>query len=186
MVSKTQIANFSLSKLGQPAVANIDTDSVKAARIMSLFWDKVRGALLTENTWRFSIKRIGLAPDVDAPSWGYSYSYTVPSDFRKLIRVKDNIDYDLEGDKILTNDSGTLYISYIADITDPTVFPSTFVEVLSSRLAYEACEELTQSNTKKDMLLREYDYLIKIAKNVDISNDPIEDLEEDDWVIRRY
>jgi hypothetical protein len=185
MASKTTIANRALSKLGQPRVSNIDTTDTKPARIINGMWDVVRDAVLQAYPWNFAIKRTSLAPDAVAPSWGWTYAFTPPADFLQLDQVRYNPDYEFEGGKILTDEGATLYIKYIAQITTTGNYSPVFVEALATRLAWEAAEEVTQSNTKKTDLLRAYDLILKDAYHVDAKENPIEDLEEDDWVIAR-
>lgn len=187
MSSKTQIANRALSKLGQPRVSNIDTTNTKAARIISSMWDSVRDDVLQAYPWSFAVKRASLAPDgVNADEWDeWSYSYTTPADFLSLYDIKDDPAYSFEGGKILTDEGSTLYIRYIAQITNTGQYSPVFNNALSTRLAYEACEEVTQSNTKKEALLREYQIVLGNAYLTDAVQNPIVTLEDDDWVTDR-
>ena len=199
MASKTQIANRALSKLGQPRVSNIETTDTKPARIISGMYDSVRDALLSSYPWNFAVKRTTLAPDAVAPSWGWTNAYTPPADFLSIYRVKFNstsgvtvgkLDttgppYEFEGGKILTDYGTTLFLQYIAKITNTGEYSATFNEAFSSLMAYEAAEEITQSNTKKEAALRDFNIAIDTAARVDSKENPIEDLEDDEWVLAR-
>lgn len=185
MASKTQIGNRALSKLGQPRVSNIDTTDTKAARTIAEMFDQVRDALLESYPWKFAIKRTSLAPDGTSPSWGWTYSYTPPSDFLSIYRIRYTPDYEFEGGKILTDEGATLYLQYISKITETGLFTPTFSEALASNLAVEAVEAITQSNTKKTLLERDFSTIIDNAFRTDAINNPIERLEEDAWVISR-
>lgn len=185
MASKTEISNRALSKLGQPRVSNIDTTDTKPARTISGMWDVVRDAVLSSYPWNFAIKRTSLAPDGTAPSWGWTYAYTMPADFLTLHRIRYNPAYEFEGKKILTDEGSTIYIQYIAQITATGDYSPTFVEALATRLAFEACEEITQSNSKKADLAKMYSAILNNAYHVDSKENPIEDLEDDDWVTAR-
>lgn len=186
MASKTQIANRALSKLGQPRVSNIDTTDTKAARVISGMWESVRDAMLQSYPWNFSIRRSVIAADAAAPAYEWDRQFTLPTDYLQILSVYDDPDYRMEGGKILTNADAPLKIRYIARIEETSEYPSLFNEAFSSLLAYEACEEITQSNTKKDILFNEYRMMVAKAYQSDAIEDPVVDTDDDDWVLVRY
>lgn len=185
MASKTTIANITLSKIGQPRVANIETENIKAARVVNNAWDIIRDAVLRAYPWNFALKRVSLAPDAEAPSWQYTYAYTMPADFLALDLIQYNPDYSFEDNKIITNEGPTLYIRYIARIENTESWSADFNEAFATKLASVASEEITQSNTKKDALANAYENLIRVAYRTDAKENPIATLEEDAWVIAR-
>lgn len=185
MASKTDIANRALSKLGETRVSNVDTDNTKKAKVIRYMYDSVRDAMLTAYPWNFAIARTQLAKDASAPSWGYRNRYTKPSDFLALLEIQNNPDYRLEGEYILTNSGSPLYIRYIKRIQDSGLLDPIFVEAFATRLAYEGCEEITQSNTKKQILFQEFRDIINQAYASDAIQDPPQLLQEDSWIISR-
>lgn len=185
MTSKTQIANRALSKLGEPRISNIDTVDTKAANTMRFMYDEVRDALLTSYPWNFAMKRVQLAKDATAPSWGYSNRFRVPSDFLSLYKIKNDPDYRIERKYILTDEGAPLKILYIARIENSGEFDPLFVEAFASRLAYEGCEQITQSNTKKQLLGQEFREMIKEAYASDAIQDPPQRIQDDTWLLAR-
>lgn len=185
MASKTDIANRALSKLGSSRVSNVDTDNNTPAKTISYMWDSVRDAMLTAFPWNFAIKRVQIAADATAPSWGYNNSYTLPSDFLALIEIKDMPDYRIEGGKILTNQRAPLYIKYIYRVEETGLYDSLFNEALATRLAYEACEQITQSNTKKQILAQEFRERISEAYASDSIQDLPVERPDDTWLLAR-
>ena len=107
------IINRALIKLGQPTISS--TSQEPNGRIYGLVYQDLRDWLLASHPWRFAIKRVVLAQDVEAPVSGFAYAYTLPSDFLSLYRFgeyfktpnySDNIvssdeRYSIEGNKIL-------------------------------------------------------------------------------------
>lgn len=183
--SKTSIGNRALSKLGQPRVSNVDTEDVKAARVIREMWDHVRDAMLQSYSWNFAVKRATLAPADGEPEWGWDYHYTLPVDCLAIIEIKDDPDYTVENGKILTDEGDALYIRYIYKVTDVTKFSPLFCEALATQLAYEACEELTQSNTKKNILFSELSIIIDRAFSADAIENPAQAIPESDWITAR-
>jgi hypothetical protein len=148
-------------------------------------WDQVLDATLAAYPWNFAVKRRSLAKDAQAPDWGFNNAYTLPSDFLTLIEINNNPEYRLEGGKILTDENAPLKIKYVFRETNTGNFEALFSEVLATRLAYEACEELTQSNTKKQILAQELRERITEAYASDsIQNQPVE-RPDDEWLTSR-
>lgn len=185
MASKTQIANKTLVKLGQDRVSNIETDNSQRAIIINQLWDVVRDATLQTYPWNFAIKRISLAPDSVAPAWGWAAAYSLPSDCLQLIEIKDQIDYELEGGKILCDESNVIYIKYVYKVTDASLYPPSFVDVFSHDLATEACEAITSDANLKQLLIAERRMIVDRALAADsVENLPV-DIVEDDWLTAR-
>lgn len=183
--SKTYICNRASSKLGSSRVSNIDTDDTKEAKTLRYMYDMVRDALLQAYPWNFAIKRAQLAVDANAPIFGYSNKYQLPTDFLALIEVQGNPEYKIEGGYILTDEGAPLYIKYIARITDTATYDALFADAFATKLALEACEEITQSNTKKQILYEEFRNNISNAYANDAIQDQPVKLTDDAWILSR-
>lgn len=185
MSSKTDVANRALSKLGHPRVSNLDTTDTEAARTIREMWDIVRDVMLQSYSWNFAVKRVSLAADSSTPSWEYDYQYRLPTDFLTLLEIENDPDYRVEEGYIRTNKSAPLYIKYVARIESVGSWTPLFIEAFASKLAYEACERITQSNTKKQLLLQDFQMIINTAFTSDAIEDPALGLPEDSWITER-
>lgn len=184
MASKTDVINRALSKLGQPRIANAETTNTKPARVMNGMWGSVRDAMLQAYPWKFAGYRTQLAATT-APEWGWDNAFLLPNDYLAMRQIKDDPDYDIENGKILTDAGAPLYIRYTRRITNTAQFHPLFVEAFASRLAYEGCEEITDSNTKQEKALRDLNLAINQAYQVDAIEVPSEELPEDEWLEAR-
>jgi len=137
--------------------------------------------------WNFAVRRTNLAAHETAPNWGFTAKFSLPSDFLRLLEVRDlsTGEFQLENGFIHAN-ATVLYIRYIASITDPNVYDALFIDTVATRLAAELAEPLTQSTTKKKALLEEYDVFIDDAKRADAQENPPVVYEEDEWIKVRY
>lgn len=189
MASEVSIANRALQKLGASRIASL-SDSTTSARAANACYEVLRDAELRKHTWNFAVKRAALAADNPAPSWGRTNAFELPADFLRLLPPYpednvNNLDWQIEGRKIYTDDGAPLYVRYVAQITDPNLMDALFRELLATRMAYEMCEELTQSNTKKDMLYRDAkDILLEAKRNNAIENVSAE-TPVDTWITAR-
>lgn len=187
--SVVEICNRALQKLGAARITSL-TENTPNARSCNVAYEVLKKAELRAHPWNFAIARAELAADATEPDWGRANSFTLPSDFLRLIDDYPELnlnskDWQIEGKKILTNDSAPLYIRYIYDVTDPNEFDALFVEALASRMAMELCEEITQSNSKIQTASQMYKDTIREARR----NNAIENVAakppEDEWVTVR-
>lgn len=185
MVSKTEVANRALSKLGEERVSNIETTNTKAARTINTMYDIVRDAVMQSAPWNFAIKRASLAEDATAPAWGYDNRFSVPSDMLSLLSIYNDPDYQIEAGYILTDEGAPLKIRYIYRAESEGTWSPMFIEAFAARLAYESCEAITESNTKKDGLLRDYNLALQAAYAADAIENPADSLPEDEWLEAR-
>ncbi len=180
MSSEVDIANRALSMLGEIRITSM-ADANKGARAMSARFDMLRDAELSAYPWRFSVTRTNLAASTDVPEWGYSTIYDRPVDDLRPIRIGgaavgvyysasgvhgQDAPYEIIGGRIHTSMSAPLNYEYIARIADTGQFDPLFVEALAARLAVDAAEELTQSNSKKEAAMMIYRDTLSEARRV--------------------
>lgn len=198
MASKVEIANRALTKLGQARITSFSDDS-KAARAVSAIWDTLRDAELRARRWSFAIKRDSIAALSSTPSWGFDYEYQLPSDFLALIEIDEGYDvanlndyigtpaapYSIEAGKILTDLEAPLDIRYAYRVTDTAQWDATFVEAFACRLAMELAEDMTQSNSKRQLAFDEYREAIRAAVRANAIERPPVALPDDSWMLSR-
>lgn len=189
MASEVGICNRALQKLGAKRIISLTENSVNA-RACNNAYTSVRDALLDDHDWIFAVKRAEIAEDATAPTWGKSHVYTLPADFIRLTNdyPEDNFnskDWEIEGSKIYTDDTSPIYIRYIARITDPNTMTSLFREYFSTALAFELCEEITQSNTKKSQLEKDMAAVESKAKKTNAFQRIGQEPPEDEWITVR-
>lgn len=185
MASEVEIANRALSMLGEARITSLD-DNNKPARAMKARFDILRDAELSAYPWRFAVKRVQLPATTETPAWGYSKIYNRPDDDLRPIRVGDDYisdqtigvfyessgytgeqsKYEIIEGRIQTDLSAPLDYEYISRVTNAGLFDPLFVEALAARLAADAAEELTQSNSKKEAALMVYKRTLAEARRV--------------------
>jgi len=203
MAAQVDICNLALVKLGQPRILSIADTSKQAQTLLSL-WGALRDAELRKRRWSFSIKRVNLAADVVTPVHGYGLAYSLPSDCLRVLTISnydigpDMSDYSgrsygpyaIEGRKIVTDasvleTSGTLNLRYIARIEDTEEWDAGFCEAFANKLAMEACESVTGSTSKQQMLQQGYMMAVAEAKRANAIEQPPQRINDDTWVYAR-
>lgn len=198
MASEVGICNRALQILGESALISL-ADNTKAGRSMRLAYEPVRDAEIERHRWGFAIKRASLPALSDEPEHGFDYQYQPPGDFLSLLPgadlrpPSDLSDYrecegslfSMENGKILTNVGAPLKIIYKARVTDTGLFPASFCEALSARLAWECCEEITGSDAKVQLAERRYNTAIKEARWANAIQKAPQYVDDESWVMAR-
>jgi hypothetical protein len=199
VASDINIANRALQKLGAASITSFNDNST-AGRAMNLAYAPVRDAELRRRRWKFSITRANLAAISTAPVNGiFSLQYQLPAQCLRVLNVGDYspgadtsdyrnrtvADYSIEGNLILTNIGSPLSLRFIQQITDPGVFDSAFAEAFAARLAWETCEQVTQSTEKRKLAMTEYKAAILEAAQANALEIPPDFMPDNAWMLAR-
>ena len=172
MASEVSICNIALTSLGAEHITSLSDDQTEA-KLCDANYDSSRDSALEARAWTFATKRAALARLAEAPVWGFSNAFQIPSDTITILEMRDALEErvnfnDLmnstewlrEEDTIVTNAS-TARIRYIARITDPNRYTPAFIHVVAARLAYEIAIAITQSRSMQSDMWELY--LAKLA-----------------------
>lgn len=198
MASVIQVANRALTKLGAARIISLGDDNKQARAVVSCFED-LRDDELRAHRWQFAMKRVELAALSATPIFGYEKQYALPADFLRIDMVDDRypsaimdnyidseyLEWTVEGNVILTDIGAPLKLRYIAQVTEPNSWDSNFREALASRIAMEICEELTQSDSKKQAAMNDYRRAISQAVRIGSIEKPSIMPPDNQWIISR-
>ena len=142
MADTVEIYNLALLHLGAKPCTAID-DGSAGANAITRAWATAVKAILSAANWDFALKQAELVQG-STPLFGYDYSYTLPSDFLKALKLSGNADgfqWEIKDGVLCIDldsadgDGYEVELEYVAYITDVTLFPAFFVEALSYKLA---------------------------------------------------
>lgn len=170
MATKITICTNALLKLGALPISAFDENSTEAL-LCSNLWDEVRDSVLRSHPWNCAVKRVALAPTGIAPVYDYSYAFTVPGDFLRLLEVDTTDDYKLEGGEILAADN-PLYIKYIFKNENVATYDALLVSALSAYMQAELAYPITKSSSQQKAAWDLYTGKLRLARSVDAQEDP--------------
>jgi hypothetical protein len=192
------VCNRALGKLGAARITAIDEDTRQGRALNSCF-EHVRDVVLRSYRWAFALKRTTLAAAVNVPPFQYAYAYALPPDFLQTDLVNNQfptvgqdayvgeelLDYAFEGGMLLSNFPPPLPLRYVAQITDASLWDIHFAEVLACKLACELCEEITQSDAKRQLATAELRQAVNLALKANaIMRAPVR-LQDNEWLLSR-
>ena len=168
MASVVQICNSALNQLGASSITAL-TDDSKNARLCNERYTTIRDAVFRAHPWNCLIKRIQLAQDTATPAWGFTYQYTLPADCLRILGIKDyNSDYKVEGRKLLIDES-SVYLIYLAQITDVNELDILLRETISAYLAQDIAYAITANLQVSKLMAEKYQAKLSEARHADSS-----------------
>ena len=171
MASAVDIANSALNLLGASTISAF-TDDSKNARLVNQRYEPVRDRVFRSHAWNCLHKRVQLAQNSTTPVVEYSFAYALPSDCLRVLKVhngttdsiQSDIDYKIEGRKILTNDTSVKLV-YVARITDPNEMDVLLRETISAALASDIAYAVTANATLQQRMAEKYQLKLSEARH---------------------
>ena len=197
-LSKTDICNHALLKVGADVVASLDVDinssegTVETALLCNVLFDQALDELLRLYQWNSCTKRNIPVKLTEEPVFGYSGAFQLPNDFVRLLRVSDNADYWIddiewvvEGDQILC-DYDQIYIRYIARPQNVGNLDPLATRALICLLASKLAMPLQQDDDLAQRLTNElYQVILPEARSIDTFENYDLELSESQWITAR-
>ena len=191
MASVVDICNSGLNLLGASTITQL-TDDSKNARLCNQRYEPIRNRIFRSHAWNCLTKRVQLAADSAAPVVEYSTQYTLPSDCLRVLKIHtgatdsiaSDIDYVVEGRKIKTN-QGTVFLVYIALITDPNEYDTYLQESIASALAADIAYAITNNATLAKNYQVTADERLREARFIDATENSLGTIESNEFTDAR-
>ncbi|MDA1100818.1 MAG: hypothetical protein O2967_17740 [Proteobacteria bacterium] len=172
--SDVDICNIALAMLEEQRITSL-TESTEQGRYCNVHYDDARDFVLRLHPWNFATRRAALARNATAPGFGYGNSFKLPTDpyCLRVISVNDPAtppDWKVEGRDLLS-DEGAVNLVYIGRIIDVTQYDAGFVQTLAHYLAWKLAKPLTGSKSEAEQKARDFDNIMRRARNVDGAED---------------
>ncbi len=177
MATDVSICSNALLMLGDSSIADL-TEENDRARLASNLFPQVRDAILRSHPWNCAVKRVALAPDVDAPIVDYTYQFTLPSDWLRTLQVGEygyEVDHRSEGRKILA-DANPLYLRYVFQNTVIASWDTALVHGVSLMMKAAMAYPITKSQAVASSSMDDALAWLKNCRAIDGQDDPPETL----------
>lgn len=182
------IANMATGFFGEDDQIREPNEDSKPARSIQAVWEEGRKIVLSKGEWDFAMHRAELAALADDAPIGFLYAFPLPVDHRRLVEILEprELDYSLEGGKILCDTPGPVRIRYVRDVPEPALWSDGFVEAFSMWLAWRVADRLSGDKQRKREAWAAYKEALKEAKGVDAKQNPPRQHPETEWTRARH
>lgn len=181
------ICSNALLMLGAQTISSFEEETDRA-RLAANIYEPARDYLLRSHPWNCATKRVVLAPDSEAPAFGYDTAFTLPADFLRVLEVGDyneNIDWKVESGKILA--SGTaLKLRYIWKNTTESSWDSSLVWAMTMMMRGIFAYPVTMSASMVQVMEQILQPILKQVRAVDGQDDPAQQLGDERLLTARF
>ena len=191
MASIVDMCNSALNLLGASNISSLTEDN-KNARLCNQRFSSLRDRVFRSHNWNCLITRVELAQDSTAPVVEFAYAYTLPANCLRVLAIhngttdsiKTNLEYKVEGRKILTGQS-TVFLIYIAIDTDPNTYDTYLREAIIHQLAADLCYAITNNSTLATKYLTKADEILREARFIDSTENSLDTIESSEFTDAR-
>ncbi len=172
-LSNVELCSAALVKLGAASISSFN-DGTTEADIAKTLYDIIRDGLFGLHPWSFATAHVGLTLLPSSPTTDFDYAFDLPVDFIRALSAGDEergrgAVFQIVGDELHTNRE-EITLAYIKR-ADEASFPTYFVSALINRLAAEFCLPLTENSSRSDLLFKQADVELRLAKLIDSQQD---------------
>jgi len=170
--SSVSISNMALARLGKATISSLSENSAEA-RLCTLFYQPTVSELLRLRDWQWAKGQATLSSTTN-PSFNWSYAYTLPADYGRMVDFNKFDDYsskppfEIQGGLLLTNEN-TANITYIKETVSEALFDGVFADLLSVRLASKLVMPLGADPKLIELFSAEYASYLQAADKIDDS-----------------
>jgi len=198
-LSKVDICNHALLKIGADTISSLDTASntteatIQSAKFCNVLFDQALEEVLRMHKWNNAMRRVKLTRLTEAPAFKWKYNYLVPTDCIRIINLYETTDaYDdqtswvVEGRNILT-DYETAFLSYVSKPQDVSTLNSFVTQCVIQNLAIKLAVPMQLDQGMQNNLLQEFNSVIlPQAKSIDAQENKWWDMEESNTLLSIY
>jgi hypothetical protein len=183
MPSPVSICSNALLMLGDNPISAFD-EATDRARMAANLWPSVRDYVLRSHPWNCAVKRVVLAPMVDAPAFDFGAQFQLPSDFLRLLSVGlegEKVRFKLEtidSGRVILQDGSACYLRYIWRNENADTYDGMLIHALQASMRTVFSYGVTQSTSLEQLLHQVLQPILKQARAVDASeedHDPLDD-----------
>jgi len=176
---ETEVANESLTLLGETAIVALTEDSDRARAVNRIYTPTLDQALRSHD-WNFARMRATLGRVAATPDFGYDFMYQLPQQPLCLRVLTTNLKKDEAWEietyqtadetaqyRVILTDASSLEIRYIARVTSPTLWDALFADAMVHEIARRICYAITRNATLVATLSEEAKGKWRQARSVD-------------------
>lgn len=178
MATDISICNIALAHIGKQPINAFDERSTEA-RTCKAVYDQARRSMLEMSEWTFGKKREALAEVVNDYPARWAFSYVLPVDSLKLLRVIGDLDtrfdptpveFEVREGKVYTMLSPAVG-EYVFDQTNVSRFSPLFIDALAYHIAAYIARPLTRSPKMVQEMKDERSRALSLAIESDAAQD---------------
>lgn len=164
-----EICSNALVLLGDDPISSFDANQGKRATVAANLYANTRNATLRMHPWNCSRKRVSLPPTAVKPAYGWSYAFTLPADFMRVVligeRPEEKVVYEIENGEILA-DVAECKLKYIYRNEVVSTWDALLTQAMIAHMAWAMAYPLVKSQALRDGMLAYMEKTLQMARTV--------------------
>ncbi len=162
--SSIDLCSKALNKIGANSIVSFD-EGTPEAEICGSLYSTLKYKLLSIFSWGFatSIKKLNQVVEEEQNEYGYTFA--LPSDFIRALKISSNSPYKILGNYLYCNDEEVV-LTYIANVGEE-YFSPLFVSAFIYLMAAELSVSLLNDTSKYSLFYKLFNSEIRQAKSID-------------------
>lgn len=144
------VINQALIAMGEATIDNLETDQSTAAQVMRQMYVQVKQTCLTMSNWRFATSKVALQKLTATPLNRWSAAWQLPPDLLKLLFTWPPSNYEVQGQRLYSNETTRLEIDYIRNLEE-ALWLDWFTRLVRADLVMKTCKGITGDQPSQDM-----------------------------------
>lgn len=144
------VVNQALGAMGETELDNLQTDQSTGAIIMRRHYVAVKQDCLTATNWRFATTKAALSKLSAVPQNRWAAAWQLPADLLKLLYTWPPSNYEVQGQRIYSNETTRMEIDYIRNIEE-AFWQDWFTRLVVAELVMRTCKGITGDEPSSSM-----------------------------------
>lgn len=136
--------------MGQGVITDLTSDESTSAQIMRENYEAVSESSQTKTAWRFNTTKLALNKLSGEPLNRWGAAWQLPPDLLKVLTTWPISNYEIHGNRLLTNNTSELHLDYQRKIQE-ALWPSWFLRYVVARLVLRTVKGITGKKADQDM-----------------------------------
>lgn len=140
--AELDLVNQALTRMGEKRISDLATDDAPRAQVMRENYQQVKERCLTKSAWRFATVKAALSKLSAEPTNRWEAAWQLPNDRLKVLFVYPAANYEIQGQRLFTNNTSSIEIDYIRYVLEGD-WPAWFREYVVTDLIMQTVKGVT-------------------------------------------
>lgn len=171
-LTPVDMVNLALLQLGDQQITSFE-DGTTLSQSAALVYPQARDIILEAHPWNFATQYATLQRLADAPAWGFTYAYSLPTDpyCLRVMQLELNEPFEVASDgeegRVLLTDAATGNARILVRVENLLAWNALAREALVECLGKMLAAAITGQQTRRAALLDEMAQWIEVAQRRD-------------------
>lgn len=135
---------------GVTAITDLNSTDSTPALVMVANYEAVSESAQTRTAWRFNTTKVALNKLSGVPLNRWGAAWQLPPDMLKILTTWPISNYEIQGNRLLSNNTSELHLDYQRKIAE-ALWPPWFLRYVVARLVMRTVKGITGKKADQDM-----------------------------------